>query len=509
VAKAFVEQVQQQGLLCAPSDSATMGEQQQVTGWPGYVQQQISSAAGAAGGGLKRKQRELGTFTSFGDLLDWYDTPVEEGGQSRREMEAANDTTWRSGKSNRQRWNERKQLLDCIERRQVEETARQRRAVTPQQAAVLLDADWQAELVLEKAQGARGQPHSSSLSTYHRRHIRPLKLRGSSPNDLDEQPAADQDNQLAAGAGEQQAPAGGEQVMAGGLGPPAAAGARRTAVREHAGAADTDGEPNQQQAGEEDDMLLALAMEFGSSDLLPGGGARSTPAASAAGRPQARRPPRGASPAVAAAAAGAAAGGNSRQRRTAAEEHAALPPVPRRPRTQPSRVPRQQLPQAGTIAEWRGAFPGLAQQYEQEQAAAAQAAAAEAAILQAHQLGSRAAAAPTGPLAGQGAAHLAAATLLGDQQQQTQAAAGSTTGAVQQEAAGVPRRRGRQALPGRLPFNPAARGSAGALTIHGSVEGPNICVQHRGQPAQQEQSDELDVDADMRQQQLAAVGHGA
>jgi hypothetical protein len=73
----------------------------------------------------------------------------------------------------------------------------------------------------------------------------------------------------------------------------------------------------------------------------------------------------------------------------------------------------------------------------------------------------------------------------------------------------VPRRRGRQALPARLPFNPAARGSAGALTIHGSVEGPNICVQHTGQPAQQEQSDELDVDANMRQQQLAAVGHGA
>jgi hypothetical protein len=512
LANAFMARVQQQGVLPLPSASASAAEQQQQqqqqNGWPGKPGNvhQVSSAAGAAGAGI-RQVRQLSTFSSFGDLLEWYDQQPQEGGQSRRQLEEANETSWRAGKNSRKRWSELKQLLECIEQRQVEETAKQRRAVTAQQAATLLDVEWRAELALDRAQGT--QPHSGSLSTYHRRHIRGGcgKRRGSGTSDVDEQLAGDQGNPLVASGGEQQAPVGGEDPMAAVVGPAAAAGAgaRGAAAPSPALAAGSDEDVSEQLSGEEDDLLLGLAMEAGGGYVLPGGGGHNTQSAAAAGRPQSARA-RGAS-----TAAAAAADVNSRKRSAAAAapaaEHAALPQVPKRARTQRTRARRphqQQQQHVGTSAEWRQAFPDAAQQYDQEHAVAA-----EAAALEARQLGSRAAAVPTGTLARQAAAQLAAATLPSVEQQQTQAGAGRMAGAVQQEAASVPRRRGRLVLPGGLPFNPAARGPAGALTIHGAVGGPNIHVQHTPQRPQQEQSDELDVDAEVRQQQLAAVGHGA
>jgi hypothetical protein len=66
-----------------------------------------------------------------------------------------------------------------------------------------------------------------------------------------------------------------------------------------------------------------------------------------------------------------------------------------------------------------------------------------------------------------------------------------------------------QPLPGRLPFNPATRGAASGLTIYGALGGPNLHGDDTGQHDRETEADELDADADVRQQKLQAVGHGA
>jgi hypothetical protein len=430
-------------------------------------EQQVEAAAAAGKGSSSKVLRaapKLSCFTKFVDLQEWYDKPGEDG-RSLRELEEANDTSWRAGANNRKRWSEQKQLLKCIEQRQVEETAKQHRPVTAQQAAQLLDADWQAELVgSSRAQG-------SNLSTYHRKHIRGGDRR---------RPAGDIDEQMT-DAGSVQAGVAGDDDSGG---------------------------------GEEEDGLLQLAEQVAAAPLPPPPTAAAAAAAAAARRAAAAAlaqpttaaptavvtsaaavPPAAAAPTTtsqAAVAAPASAARSRKQQRGAASRMAAAEldmPFPKRQRTKShARGGQGKQPPAwlGDAAAMRAAFPEAAAQYDKQQQAAARAAAEAAAIEADH------------------AAMVEQAAAAAVQQGTTQPAT-----AMQQPAgAWQPLRQLKQLWRGAVSHNPAARGSGEGLTLHGVVGGPNVFAAEPRHDWEVDAGDELDVEADVRQQKLGAVGRG-
>jgi hypothetical protein len=119
------------------------------------------AAAGATGQARQLVLPPLGAFNNFGGVWDFYTAPLSGLDSSPQELEAAGNTSWRPGKSNRTRWSDFMQLVRVVQAAAVQLSSAQVTAlVSERQAATSIDAWW--------AQFRRQEMFGANMATLHR-----------------------------------------------------------------------------------------------------------------------------------------------------------------------------------------------------------------------------------------------------------------------------------------------------------------------------------------------------